>query len=186
MDGRVSRRRRPRQERVCRKQCSDLLQLPSDFIVTPLPFPATWANKPDAIRRRPMPVITKVFLAVVLTIAGGIGYCGSRDERVRSLGPDEPANLVIFFNNDTTPEQIEGFWRQSLSEPDTGRGSPLRGGVGNVLRIDAIQGHKGIAVSFLPSASAAQKEKLEREIKSSPIVFKVLKDRVPADLKSLE
>jgi hypothetical protein len=94
--------------------------------------------------------------------------------------------LVIFFNRDVTHEQIEDFWRDTLSLPDTGRGHPLRDGVADTARIDAVQGHEGVSVSFFPNAGQAKKVAVEKDVRSSPIVFKVLKDTAPTDVKKIE
>jgi hypothetical protein len=117
----------------------------------------------------------------MLTVA-----CPSQKERVRALGPEVRADLVIFFNHDVTHDQIEDFWRGRLSKPDTGRGHPLRDGVSDIARIDAVQGHEGISVSFFPNASQAQRDSVEKEVRSSLLVYKVLKDIAPADVKKVE
>lgn len=113
--------------------------------------------------------------------------CSSRKATVRLFGPEVRSDLVIFFNQDVTHQQIEDFWRDILSKPDLeGRGHPLRDGVGNIARNDAVQGHEGISVSFFATASQAQKEAVERDVRSSPIVYKVLNDTAPADVKNIE
>jgi hypothetical protein len=112
--------------------------------------------------------------------------CSSQKERVRSFGPEIRSDLVVFFNRDVSHQQIEDFWHDTLSKPDTGRGQPLRDGISDTARIDAVQGHEGVSVSFFPNASQAQKEALEKEVRSSPIVYKVLKDIAPADVRKIE
>lgn len=112
--------------------------------------------------------------------------CASPKERIRRLGPEVRADLVIFFNRDVTHQQIEDFWRDTLSLPDTGRGHAQRDAVADAARIDAVQGHEGVSVSFFPNASQAQKEAVEKDVRSSPIVFKVLKDTAPTDVKKIE
>lgn len=125
-----------------------------------------------------------LFLAIcvsLLTVA-----CPSQKERVRSFGPEVRADLAIFFGRDVTHQQIEDFWHDTLSKPDTGRGHPLRDGISDTARIDAVQGHEGVSVSFFPNASQAQKEAVEKDVRSSPIVYRVLKDIAPVDVKSIE
>jgi hypothetical protein len=112
--------------------------------------------------------------------------CPSPKERIRRLGPEVRADLVIFFNRVVTYQQIEDFWRDTLSKPDTGRGQPQRDGVSDTARIRAVQGHEGVSVSFFLNASQAQKEAVEKDVRSSPIVFKILEDTAPADVKKIE
>jgi hypothetical protein len=113
--------------------------------------------------------------------------CLSPKERVRSLGPEITADLVVFFNHDVTHQQIEDFRRDTLSKPDqNGRGHDLREGVSQIARIGAVQGHQGISVSFFASATETQKEAVEKDVRSSPIVYKVLKDIASADVKTIE
>lgn len=129
---------------------------------------------------------TLIILVAVYVSLATVG-CPSHQERVRSFGPEARADLVIFFNHDVTHQQIEDFWRDILSKPDLeGRGQPHRDGVGNIARINAVQGHEGISVSFFPNASQAQKEAVEKDVRSSPVVYKILKDTAPADVKKIE
>lgn len=112
--------------------------------------------------------------------------CPSHKERVRSLGPEVVSDLVIFFNRDVTHQQIEDFWSYTLSEPDTGRGRPLRAGIADIAKIQAVQGHDGVSVSFFPNAAKEQKDAIEKDVRLSPLVYKVLKDTAPADVKKVE
>lgn len=130
---------------------------------------------------------TRIFLSLVtVCVSLATVACLSQEERVRSLGPEVRADLVIFFNHDVTPDQIEDFWSDKLSKPDTGRGHDFRDGVSQIAKINPVQGHEGISVSFFPNANQAQKQAVERDVRSSPIVYKVLKDNAPADVKNIE
>jgi hypothetical protein len=124
---------------------------------------------------------------VVACVVIGTVACSSQEPRVRSLGPEVRADLVIFFNRNMTHQQIEDFWLHTLSKPDVqGRGHPQRDGVSQTARIEAVQGHEGISVSFFPNASQAQRDSVENDLRSSPLVYKVLKDIAPADVKKIE
>ncbi len=133
-------------------------------------------------------MFTLRFIILVAVCVGLVSVaCPAHEERVRSLGPEVRADLVIFFNRNTTHQQVEDFWSDILSKPDVeGRGQPHRDGVGDIARIDAVQGHEGISVSFFPNASQAQREAVEKDVRSSPIVYKVLKDIAPANVKKIE
>jgi hypothetical protein len=113
--------------------------------------------------------------------------CPSPKDRVRSLGPEVQADLVIFFNHDATHQQIAEFWRVSLSKPEVeGRGHDLRDGISQIANINAVQGHEGISVSFFPNATQAQKEAVEKDVRSSSLVYRILKDTAPTDVKKIE
>ena len=131
---------------------------------------------------------TRILISLVaLWVSLATVACPSHEERIRSLGPDVSADLVIFFNHDVTPQQIENFWRDTLSKPHAeGRGHDHRDGVSQIARIVAVQGHEGISVSFFASATETQREAVERDVRSSPLVYKVLKDIAPVDVKKIE
>jgi hypothetical protein len=61
-----------------------------------------------------------------------------------------------------------------------------RPGIRAILRLLPVQDHEGIAVSFFPNATPAQREDIKVRVKSSPLVYKVLEDVVPQDIKSIE
>jgi hypothetical protein len=114
--------------------------------------------------------------------------CPSRSNEMRPVGPDVKADLIIYFNVTVSDAQITTFWHQVLSRPRTdGKGYDSREGVADMGRLfRAVQGHQGISVSFFPSATQAQRDELERDVKDSPLVYKVLKNIAPANVKRLE
>ena len=101
------------------------------------------------------------------------------------IGPDVKADLVIFFNLDATHNQIETFWQETLSIKSN-KGHMSRPGIREILRLLPVQDHEGIAVRFVPDATSAQREDIKSRVKSSPIVYKLLEDVVPQDIKSLD
>lgn len=107
---------------------------------------------------------------------------------MRPIGPEVKADLVLFFNSGVTDEQINTFWKEVLSRPNPqGKGYDHRAGVGPISRVfPAVQGHEGISLSFFPSATQAQRDELEREVKSSPVVYRVLKNTAPIKIKKLD
>jgi len=114
--------------------------------------------------------------------------CPSRKTDMRPIGPDVKADLIIYFNVGVSDSQVSTFWHQVLSRPRTdGRGYDSREGVADMGRLfRAVEGHEGISVSFFPSATQAQRDELERDIKASPIVYKVLKNIAPINVKKLD
>ena len=114
--------------------------------------------------------------------------CPFHKDESRPIGPEVKASLVIYLKQGVTNEQIEKFWQEVLSRPDPeGRGHYHRDGVGDISRIfPSVQGHEGIAMSFLPDATNEEREKIKRAVRESPVVYKVLENVAPADVKDIE
>jgi hypothetical protein len=114
--------------------------------------------------------------------------CPFKKDEMKSIGPDVKADLVIYFNIGVSEQAINSFWQEVLSRPHPqGKGYNHRDGVGSISRIfPAVQGHEGISLSFFPQATQAQRDELEREIKSSPVVYKILKNTAPITVKKLD
>lgn len=95
---------------------------------------------------------------------------------------------MIYFKRDVTEEEISAFSQQILSEPaNEGRGHHLRDGIGLQLRVfPSVQGHEAIAITFLATATSLERKKVKSDIVSSPIVYKVLENIAPADVKQIE
>ena|SRR5687768_5089103 len=135
------------------------------------------------------------FMAVWVKRGGRWRCVAEQSERIRNeaaekqdmvpIGPDVKAHLVIFFKLDATHDQIETFWQETLSIKSN-KGHMSRPGIREILRLLPVQHHEGIAVRFFPNATPAQREDIETRVKSSAIVYKVLEDVVPQDIKSLE
>jgi hypothetical protein len=114
--------------------------------------------------------------------------CPLHQNKMRPTGPHVKASLVIYFKQGVTDDQIEKFWHEVLSKPDPqGRGYYHRSGVGEISRIyPALQGHEGISLLFFPDATNDEREEVQRDIRSSPLVYKVLENVIPADVKKID
>jgi hypothetical protein len=131
----------------------------------------------------------KILKLVALVILGVVSVaCPFQKDQPRLIGPEVRADLIIYFNLDVTQKQISTFWQEVLSRPDPeGRGYYHREGVGPISRVfPAVQGHEGISLSFFSNATQAQRDELERDIKSSPVVYKVMKNTAPINVKKLD
>jgi len=100
------------------------------------------------------------------------------------VGPDVRYDLLIFFNTDVTHDQIDTFWNEVLSYP-TRDGHWTRPGVGGILRVAAVQGHEGVAVSFFSNATDAERTDIKSRVRSSPIVYRVMENVVPLNIKRI-
>ena len=102
------------------------------------------------------------------------------------MGPDVTADLIVYFKADVTPEQIEGFWNGVLSYTTPDGHQSLRPGVGRLSRVESVEGHEGIAIIFFWQAWDAERAQLRRGIDASPLVFTVLENIAPQDVKTLK
>ena len=109
-----------------------------------------------------------------------------QDEMI-PFGPDVRADLVVYFKTGVTEEQIEYFWENVLSQPGpNGRGHYLRDGVRGILKLHPFEGHEGLAVTFHEAATPGRREDVTQDIESMPIVYKVLVNVAPEDVKKLD
>lgn len=124
-----------------------------------------------------------MLVAVVLIQSG----CPFRKNEMRPIGPEVKASLVIYFKHGVTNQEIEEFWHAVLSKPDAqGGGYNHRAGVGDISRIKSVQEHEGVAMSFFPDATDEHREMVTRDIRSSPLVYKILENVAPADVTKLD
>jgi len=132
----------------------------------------------------------RVMLIIVsaLLALGSATCLSSKEDKLVPIGPDVKANLVIYFNTGVTEGQINAFSQEVLSRQNPeGRGYKLRDGIGLQLRVfPSVQGHEAIAITFFSNATQTQREEVKVAVLSSPVVYKVLENVAPADVKKLE
>ncbi len=131
---------------------------------------------------RPSPLTAILGLAI---LALGVSACGL-DERIHNMGPEVTADLIVYFKADVTHEQIECFWNSVLKYSAPDGHQSLRPGVGRLSRVESVEGHEGIAIIFFWDAWNSERAQLRREIEASPLVFTVVENIAPQDVKSLK
>lgn len=130
-------------------------------------------------------LLSTVCLLGLLSVA--CPFSKSDNSDVRPIGPTVNADLLIYFNSGLSQDEINAFSKNVLSRPHPeGRGDYLPPGVRTFLRIRAVEGHKGIAITFFPSATYEQRQELITSIKASPLVYRVLENTTPDSVKTLE
>lgn len=117
----------------------------------------------------------------ILDAMGSVRY---KHEQMVSIGPEVKADFVVFFKADATHDEIEGFSNEVLSNPAKGGDWPLPG-IRMISKVWAVEGHEGYAVNFFPSASAEERQYVKSRISSSPIVYRMVEDVAPADIKKV-
>jgi hypothetical protein len=127
----------------------------------------------------------KVFVVAVV-VGSFLSACTqpNNNEMIR-IGPDVQADMVIYYKADVTEDQINYFLENVIGRPDPrGRGHDFRDGITSSLRV-STEGHVGTAITLSGKLTQAEREEIRKEILSSPIVYKVLENVAPADVKKL-
>jgi hypothetical protein len=119
-----------------------------------------------------------------------LGKVEYEHERMVSFGPNEKSDLVVYFKPHATDEQIYHFATRVVSTPDSdGRGYYHLEGISltyaTSLSVDGCD-YKGYAIGFSPDATVEQRDRVKAAVKSSLIVYKVLQDVAPRDVKKLD
>jgi len=110
-----------------------------------------------------------------------------REEKMEPVGPGVRADFLIYFKTGATDAETNLFYKDVLSRPSPdGRGYSNPPGVKTVLRLSEVQGHEGVAVTFFPAATREQRENLKRSVQSSSLVYKIIENAVPANVKRLD
>ena len=125
-------------------------------------------------------------MALAAWVLASVGCPFQNNERIL-IGPEVNADLIIYLKLGVTEEQIATFWHEILSRRRAdGKGDDARPGLGMIGRESAVQGHEAISLSFFRNAPQAQRDDFEREVRSSPIVYKILKNTAPITVKKLD
>lgn len=127
------------------------------------------------------------FFVLTFVLSQMTSGCIFRQQEMRPIGPDVRASLVIYFKSGVTREEIQKFWTEELSEPNPeGKGYRLRDGIGGILKIAPTQGHEGLAVTLFPKVTPEQRTEIKKTLEESPLVYRILEDVVPMDVKKID
>jgi hypothetical protein len=129
------------------------------------------------MRQAPL-ILALVSFALVLSA------CTRPDERMYPIGPDVRADLFIIFKTTASPEEVYKFSNETISDPKDGGSWPLPG-IHEILHV-YVDGREAYAVRFFPGASEDQRKYVRSRIDSSPLVFKVMENVVPSDIKKVQ
>ncbi|MGH9853262.1 MAG: hypothetical protein ACREBD_25770 [Blastocatellia bacterium] len=125
--------------------------------------------------------------SLVLVLMLAITNCSPNTGKMQPLLPNGVANLVIVYKKGVTDEQIEYFLNNALAQPRAdGRGYELLPAIGLQARLKSIQGYDATAIAYHSYATPEQREDVKRAALSSSIVYKVLEDIVPSQIKRIE
>jgi hypothetical protein len=109
------------------------------------------------------------------------------DKLIEMGGPSKNTNLVVFFNKGVSHEQIKTFYDDILSKPSPygkNTGYDLQDGMASRFRL--LNGnYEGVGINFSTDVTPEQRERLKKNIRESPIVYKVYENVVPSEIKDL-
>jgi hypothetical protein len=130
-------------------------------------------------------------LGAIVLIAMACSYLNPFDRKAETVswGPDQWHSLVVYFRSGTTPEQVEAFKYEILSEPGSNEKSQeFKVGIGSYLRLtpDQAHGHWGFAITFYKKISDQQRSAIKESIRSHELVYKVFEGIAPNDIKDAE
>lgn len=129
----------------------------------------------------------RAFLQVLCFAVGLFGMACWPKSKMVSIGPEAKADLVVYFKKEASYEDVNNFWEKTFFVPHPeGRGSKVTEGIGLLAKRPPVQGHEAMSVTFRPNITQVQRENLKAAIKSSPIVYKVLENVAPADVREFD
>jgi len=123
----------------------------------------------------------------VSTWIGDVELSSSKKEGIR-VGPELQASLVVYFKVGVTDDQMTKF----LSDLDfvltlSHRLIKDEREICNLLRIyPAFQKHERMALTFCEMTAKEDRENITRVIKSSSLVYKVLENIAPVEVRSID
>ena len=123
----------------------------------------------------------------VSTWIGGVEELSSRKEGIR-FGPELKASLIVYFKAGVTEKQITRLFADLQLGLDIKR-RLVKGDreICSSLRIyPALQNHERIAFTFCEGAAVEDREAIRETIKSSPLVYKVLENTAPVEVRSID
>jgi hypothetical protein len=124
-------------------------------------------------------------LTCLLTLT--VSCAAPGQEKTAHFGAGKPVSLLIIYKTGATDDQVNDFLRDVLSRPHPqAKGYDLRDGIALTFRPPSVEGHDATALTFSADATAAQREEITRAVKASPIVYRVLENVAPADVKRLD
>jgi hypothetical protein len=100
------------------------------------------------------------------------------------IGPDVKADLVVFFKKEATDDQIYTFAKENIGDP-VDRGYRSLPGMRTTLLV-FVDGHEGYAITFFPDATEVERKYVRSRIDASPIVFKVMENVAPSNIKKVD
>lgn len=128
---------------------------------------------------------TVLFLVVVFSIACSSQHPPNNDDDIIRMGPNERADLVLFFKRGTDWKEILEFNHSVIGIPNkSGSGFQSLPGMMSKIKIQ-IYGFEGEAINFKPNATDEEKTFLKKSVEASPLVYKIYENVIPEAINDL-
>lgn len=99
------------------------------------------------------------------------------------FGPDVMADVVILFQQGTTPDQIDEFHKTVLQPPDSSDRHALGvSAIEEYLRLPKVHGFEAVFLQLRSDLKPIDRKFFIQEILRSPIVHRVFEDVVPSQI----
>ncbi|MBX3266444.1 MAG: hypothetical protein KF831_07025 [Acidobacteria bacterium] len=126
-----------------------------------------------------------LFLVTVISIACSAQHPPNNDDDIIRMGPNERADLVLFFKKGTDWKEILEFNRSVIGIPnENGSGFQSLPGMMSAIKIQ-IYGFEGEAINFKPNATDEEKSFLKKRVERSPLVYKIYENVIPEAINDL-
>jgi hypothetical protein len=123
---------------------------------------------------------------LVILLALAVTSCRQGSDKMVPLMPNGVADMVIIYKKDATDEQISHFLNNVLAHPRAdGRGYESLPAIQLVGKLNKIQGHEATAIVYHSYATLNQREEVKRAASGSQIVYKILEQVKPSEIKKI-
>jgi hypothetical protein len=98
------------------------------------------------------------------------------------------SDFIVYFEQSATNDEINEFLRTVTGIPRPEQGpdaSDLLPEIGGISAVAAVDDHRGYAIRLWPDVAQSTREALKAKILESPIVYVVLENTVPDEIKEL-
>jgi len=130
--------------------------------------------------------IWKPMVLMLMLVLSAMNCRPVTEDKMTPLMPGA-ANLVIIYKKGATNEQIENFQNNVLAHPrPDGRGSELLPAIGVQIKLGEKSGYDSTAIGYHSYATPEERKEVKRAALSSQIVYKVLEDVDPSQIKRIE
>lgn len=124
-------------------------------------------------------------IGCILTLVLVVTSCSpAPEDKMVPLLPNGVASLVIIYKEKTTNDQINYFLNNVLTDPKS-EGHGLLPSI-SLRASEKIHGYDATVIAYRAQATQEQRDEVKRAAVGSPIVYKVLENVVPSQIKQIE
>ena len=118
---------------------------------------------------------------MLVVIVASIVACQRKQEWI-SFIPEGRANLVVVFKEGVSAKEMNRFLGDAITIEDGKGGDRLRPGVAALVKI-GVANLDAYEVAFQANSTLQQRNEIKRRASSSPVVYKILENVGPGEIK---